>query len=344
MPSASSLSTVCNAVVEFLRTAIDAPANNIRVLLGSPAEAAGSTTEHRINLFFYRFAPSGFEAFGRPDEPWRIRLHCLVTAFGIPEDTISAGENDLRMLGTVMRVFHETPIMDAVDVSGETVRLQVVFNPLNDDQLNQIWSTQGDVGYRPSVAYEMALTPIVPEQRFAGSPLVGGFGTEVRGTMAARHQAFHGTPASPPVAAVEVDIENAAWVPRLCLIHGGNCRRTLGLDVDSAEFAAFQPAVWIAGDPAASVDLVWETWTSTGWSSAGPSVAAQPFGIDLDPDHIPSAVPGIFPVDLALPVALPLGENSAQALLYATRQYTSAPGYSQVLRSDPILITLYRSA
>ena len=132
----SSLSRVCRSVADFLSAEIDAIQNSIRVMIGNPADASkDATTEHRVNLFFYLMEPTGFGPDAAPDEVWHLRLHCLVTAFGVDELPVSAGENDLRLLGEVLRAFHETPILGPLDLDGDTVRLHVVFSPLTLDQI-----------------------------------------------------------------------------------------------------------------------------------------------------------------------------------------------------------------
>jgi uncharacterized protein DUF4255 len=177
---ASSLSRICRSVADFLGAELEANSNSIRVLVGSPAEAAKDfETEHRINLFFYLVEPGGFGAFA-PDETWLVRLHCLVTAFGVAEGPVASGENDLRLIGGVLRAFHENPILPAYDLDGLTVRMQVVFNPLTLDQINHVWSTQGDVTYRPSLAYEMALVPVPPKEPRLDGPLVTAVGVDVQ--------------------------------------------------------------------------------------------------------------------------------------------------------------------
>src|SRR5205814_802178 len=94
----STLSRVCRSVQDFLSDGLDAADQSIQVTVGSPGSAPPPTngdTHHRINLFFYRIAPFGFGTDGAPDQVGWIRLHCLITAFGVLEDKISGGENDL---------------------------------------------------------------------------------------------------------------------------------------------------------------------------------------------------------------------------------------------------------
>ena len=341
----SSLSIVCNSISEFVRGGLNAAANNINVTMGAPAEVADDDDEHRVNLFFYRFEPSSFQASAYPNDPWRVRLFCLITVFGILDDNVPAGENELRMMGEVLRIFRETPILGEVMVSGQSVRLQVIFSPATDEQVNQIWSTQGDTSYRPSVIYEMALAPIMPSQLRVEPALVGAIGSEAVADMSNRFAPFGGDISQPAVPATRVDISNPLWEPAISWVYQNALAQTLSFDVDSPEFAAFNPHIWLAGDTAANVDLVWEIWDSGGWRAAGAPTAATPFSEDIDPDNIPAPVPGVFPIEAPLPFAIPVGENSAQGLLYASRSVSLVPGGpSMQVRSNPLLISLYRTA
>lgn len=342
---ASSLSRVCGHIRDFVRQGIEANANNVDVTIGSPA---GLTTGegHLLNLFFYRFEPSGFDAGQRPDAPWNLRMFCMVTPFAVDEadggTTVSAGETDMRLLGDVMRVFHETPILPELAVDGLSVRTRVVFMSTSDEQINQVWSTQGDTHYRPSVVYEMALTPIVPSERRGPRPPVGAVAAEVRAD-GDRHRRVARAAEGPPVPRTRVDTAERAWVPAIALVYEGALHRSLAFDVEGAAFAQFQPQVWIAGDPAETVDLVWEAWRPTGWVRSGPAQPAQPHGPALDPDAIPAVGPG-FPTPVPLPETLAPDAHSLQLLLYAertVRRHDAAP--EETLRSAPVLITLWRS-
>ena len=145
----SSLSIICTSIFNFVRTGVNAAANNISVTLGAPGTLTENGNEHRINLFFYRFEPSGFHSSVHPNDPWRIRLFCLISAFGIDEGNVPAGENDLRMLGEVIRIFRETPVLSAVTVATEEVRLQAVFRDRKSTRLN---SSHTDISRMPSSA------------------------------------------------------------------------------------------------------------------------------------------------------------------------------------------------
>lgn len=339
----SSISVMCNQISTFVRSGLNAASNNILVSMGAPSEVADSDDEHRVNLFFYRFEPSGFQAGAHPNDPWRVRMFCMITTFGVDEDGIAAGENEMRLLGEIMRIFREQPISDPVVVGSETVRLQTIFSAATDEQMNQVWSTQGDSAFRPSVIYEMALAPVMPSTLRAEPPLVGGFGAESRASSAGRYGNFTGIEHQPTVPRSFVDVANPLWEPVLAWIHNNNCELTLALNVDDPSFGSFVPEVWLAGDPGETLNLIWQTWDSSGWNTVSIPVAANPYGTELNPEAIPATVPSTFPLSLALPISLPPTASAAQALLYAERSVTLAAGSSPItVRSNPLLISLYR--
>lgn len=343
----SNVSMLCATVGDFLRDGLQAQVNNITVSMGSPGEIGNDYDGHRLNLFFYRFEPSGFEAGSRPGDVWRIRMLCLVTAFGVNENQVGAGENELRMLGEVMRLFRETPIMEAQNVDGEVVRLQAVFIPLSEDQLNQIWSTQGDTYYHASVAYDMSLGVVVPSRLSFEPPRVGALGAQARGSRAARFAPFSGTVPLSLAPASRVETGDPHWAPRICFLFQGRCLQSLAFDVEDPAFGGLDGLdIWVAGDPGTAVELVWETWSrGSGWEPAGAPIAAQPFGARIEPDRVPSPVPGVFPLRLDLPLVLGAGETAGQAYLQARRSFSLFPGGPlHTVRSNPLLLSLHRSA
>ncbi len=159
----SSLAWVCRSLADFIGREIQADQNKIRVMVGSPSEAApkDGDFEHRLNLLFYRFEETPISR-NRPAVPGnpsptrhaleQISVHCLVTAFGLPENGVSAGENDLRLLGEVLRVCHEQPVFEVTRSEGERVRIQTALRDLTVEQMHDLWSIQGTVSYRPSLA------------------------------------------------------------------------------------------------------------------------------------------------------------------------------------------------
>ncbi len=334
----SSLSLVCRAIATFVSDGLNASTNSIRIMIGSPSDAVPgqSDTQHRINLFFFRIEPSGFYPGTLPGEPWWIRLHCLVTGFGITEDQISSGENDLRLLGEVMRLFHENPVLEEFNVQDETFRLQVIFQPLSPDDLNHIWSTQGDISYRPSVVYEISLAPVVPSKKAVPSPLVGAVGTEIRSGMESKKDPFGGNTYIMPELYTAVDSSGWDWAPAICIIHENNCLRSISFVRGSQALNDFTPSVWIAGEPGSSVVLVWEKWTSTGgWERQSQTLNSTASTVIIDPDEAGEAVTA----DFELPFE---ADETGQAVLFAERTCINPADNSTVtVRSNPVLVTVY---
>src|SRR6185503_12269288 len=167
MAQPSSLSIAARALRTHVADAVGLPESQI--LIGHPSLASkdvgDETNKQFLNLFFYRVEHGAYRADGTADDPSYLRFYCLVTALGTKETvgggTVSAGENDLRLVGGVMQGLHENPILMLQDDAAQDVaQLQVVLHALSLDDLNHIWSTQGDTPYRLSVGYELALLPL----------------------------------------------------------------------------------------------------------------------------------------------------------------------------------------
>ncbi|MDM0030049.1 Pvc16 family protein [Variovorax saccharolyticus] len=337
----SSLSAVCRQFGQVLSSGInDIPDNSrIEVLVGTPAAAATAGGEgdadHRLNLFFFRFEPSGFFPDTLPGETWLLRMHCLITPFCADDDTISAGENDLRVIGEVLRMLHERPVQ-LMTVDGEQFEVQSVFCTLGLDQLNQLWSTQGDTIYRPSALFEVSLAPVIPREAAVPAPLVGSLGLGVRATLAARH----GLPLPaqiathiPLVRRLAPDTRVDEWVPALCLVDDDACLRSVALPLD--ELAGFAPRAWVAGAPGAEVSLRWQVWSAAeGWLPAGAPDTFAVVDMAIDPDAVDNAT--------TRPLELPFNDRSGQMLLTAQREVVrGSDGVAITLRSEPVLITVF---
>ncbi len=198
MLPASSLSSAAQGLRSLFLNSIDDVTVLDHIRIGHPADNIKELVElddHCLNLFFYDVGYDGYPADGTIDNPFYVRLHCLITAVshqtsepespGSSSDRdVSKGENELRLIGEVMRVLHQQPMLSISDPGGRQVAmLQVIPVALNLDNLNHIWSTQSDVSYRLSVAYEMALAPIPQTIPVDVAPLVGYPGMEVWGAM-----------------------------------------------------------------------------------------------------------------------------------------------------------------
>src|SRR3954464_11146026 len=153
----TSLSRASRSIADFIQSSFTASGHPIQVRLGTPAAAQPATTdtEHRLNLFFHRFEPMGFGSNELPNQTLWIRVYCIITAFAVDEDRISAGESDRRLIGEVLRLFHETPVPAPVDVAGAFMQAQGVLQPLRLGQIQQLWQTQSPVTSPPSPSSEV---------------------------------------------------------------------------------------------------------------------------------------------------------------------------------------------
>ena len=269
-----------------------------------------------------------------------------MTALGISENglladsTISVGENELRLIGEVMQVFHETPVLSIKDKDDEKIlELQVVPHNMNLDNLNHIWSTQSDISYRLSVAYELSLAPVPLKEAVERSPRVGEIGASSQANLDQEPlpAAGYGIGTSAPaVPRTTVDVRrDLDWAPHICFVDGTVNSLFYVLSIPVSKMPAVGPMklkVLVAGNKADQVNLVWEVWDSvTGWAQSGSPKNAV-IGTDtIDPYNIDST--------LAVEVDLPI-KVQGQVALYAERAW-ERPGLPTVtLRSNLLLVTV----
>lgn len=278
MLPASSLSSAAHGLRNlFLQNITDVTAlDHIRI--GHPADNIQELVElddNCLNLFFYDVAYDGYPADGSSDNPFYVRLHCLITAVSHkttePESPgsgsdrdVSKGENELRLIGEVMRILHQQPLLSINDSGGQQVAmLQVVPNALNLDNLNHIWSTQNDISYRLSVAYEMALAPVPHAVAVDPAPLVGDPRMVVWGALSRDQDSEREGEISlkPLVEYLQVDTRVDNWMPHICVV------QTLPDDSKQLHYvfklegnlnAAID--ILIAGKAGGIVRLFWNVW------------------------------------------------------------------------------------
>lgn len=350
-PVPSGLSMAGQILRNRLKTEAFAGVDNVDVMLGTPAEAAKklqpSTPRSIVNLFFYRVEPSGFFPDAGNRDRWFVRIRCLITVFSSaqPEQgdggdgmmpAVPEGELDLRLLGEILRYFHEFPTHSPR--AGETLEasLQVVFAKFTSEEINQIWSTQGDTIYRPSVAYEIALVPIEPRE-FAPAPTpvaAGGArlavdsGLDRAGTLLEDL-----APPDPTPPAQEVDTDRTGWLPALAFVSGGRVHQGLTLSAPAADASV---SLWIAGAASETVTLVWRRSVKGIWQrfdgEAGGHDTTIPAQAAFDPRLLdPTRLADAALVSVSLP-----STQSGQYLLHAERTLDGG----RRIASYPLILTI----
>jgi hypothetical protein len=96
--------------------------------------------------------------------PLLVDLYYLLTAYAsnqFPDQTEQTLEQH-RILGRAMRILYDNSILGGSilqgSMAGTAQELRIVANPISLDDLNQIWSTFRDLGYRLSISY--LITPV----------------------------------------------------------------------------------------------------------------------------------------------------------------------------------------
>jgi hypothetical protein len=173
----SSLSVAIQGFADFLDGTFD---NDVVVTVDSPQKAGkpgDNNSKHTLNIFPYRIAPSGVHPDAGKKDPFFIRAYVLLTAFPASAGN-AATDADLQVLGHALRALQSnpeipvtlpTPIPNNAPASDFrhgpflSYRLQAILQAPTMEEMNHIWTTQGsELGYRLSVAYELALIPIEP--------------------------------------------------------------------------------------------------------------------------------------------------------------------------------------
>jgi len=353
----SALSVTAKELRSLITREVGLPEDQI--LIGHPMEAAGTgnadtTGKHYLNLFFYRVVYAGYPSDAGQDDPVYVRLHCLITALGANEtvnnNVVTAGENDLRLIGSVMQILHATPVLSIRDADGAEVGLlQIVPVNLSLDDINHIWSTQGDTPYRLSVGYEIAVLPVPMAERVERAQRTGAIRADVGVTEGSSKGHVTPSKGSAEVPFIKVDTAGEDWAPHICFVHTQNgqpeCSYALSFEARSNALRLFQPRVLIAGDPDAEVYLYWERWLDgdSGWQAHTNKNGAlirrivQPYSRTIDPSQVAN-LPGIALYKMFKPFYWGKRGNS-QGMLYAVRRYTrSSDGAQLEVRSNPLLL------
>lgn len=349
-----SLAGICNGIKTYIHKHAFNNSASISVSIGAPGLIKDINKKSLLNLFFYRFEPFGFDADVKNNETLFLKTYCLITAFGTKVKDVEAGENELDLISKVIRLFHEHPVeLLPVDTSPK-VQVQFIFRPLQDEQINQIWSTQSNMTYQPSLLYEMALIPVPPTKPVPQpAERVRHLGVAAMPDVDDKKKAYPGGKAfrTPAIThPVSVNTGRPDWTPAICLVYDDACLTSLSIKVDNPKDKIDNLKIWLIGDKNdkdskyslvgamlkqanAQSEAEWIVISFTG-------LKITPQGITIDPDAISNTkLPALELDELDYSPEI---NKSWQLQLFVERQYTKSDNTVKTIRSNPVLITLWQ--
>lgn len=324
---ASSLSVAMQGVAEFLDGQFG---EDVKIIIAHPNRAAdiakgANGDAHHLNIFAYRVAPSGFHADAGSGDTQFIRVSTLLTPF--PNEGEAGNDDaDLRILGHAIRVLQSHPVLPItaaplpgadlpVPPAPKSYRLEAVMLAPPMEEMNHIWTTQGDIAYRLSAAYEFALIPVEPlTPREVASPpttLMIDAGLGVQDAALAFNPPSADDRAFPLTTADGTAAAPVAWAPVQMLVDGDAL--TSALEIAAAVAEVDIALAGPVGDEAA-VEIT--------WADAGGAETPQPAQIIA----IASAALDAAEAQTTLALAPPADAVSAVILARAAAGGAAVPG------------------
>ena len=127
----SAISDAANKLRGLLLDRIDDLEDVKQIRIGPPEhtlkDMEADEDKNHLNLFVYNVTYDGYPADGLSVDPFYVRIYCLITAVGAKNGSPSAGENDLRLVGEVMRILHEQPVIAVDDADSREIGLLQVL-------------------------------------------------------------------------------------------------------------------------------------------------------------------------------------------------------------------------
>lgn len=107
--------------------------------------------------------------------PLPMRLHYLVTPMMRGAAGDPAPETDQQLLGLILRIFHDQPLIAGADLAGALAgtdaEIAVRFESADIEEIARIWDTL-DEPYRTSLCYEVGLVEVASEKPDETGPVV----------------------------------------------------------------------------------------------------------------------------------------------------------------------------
>lgn len=158
----------------------------LAVSLNTPEEM-GEAGERGISLWLYRIVRDAATLNLPPRRigPDRMRLsalpvqlHYLITAVFNGLQGVAAPEFEQTLLGKVLQLFHEAPVVRAGDLVGTLattdLELSVRLETLDLDEITRVWDAL-DRSYQLCLSYEVSIVPIEARRELVSGPPVTVF-------------------------------------------------------------------------------------------------------------------------------------------------------------------------
>lgn len=137
-----------------------------QIMLGPPAKINESdlNTSPRINIFCYNVLYDVPVTTMLGQENPVVTQQFLLTPIGCaqPEIHLTAGEADLRILGELMRVLYQNPVLAIYSDDAPVCKTNLSMRNVSLEEQGKIWGAQKDAIFRPSIACDLLTVPIVP--------------------------------------------------------------------------------------------------------------------------------------------------------------------------------------
>jgi len=148
-----------------------------RVTLNTPKEMSSSNTEG-VSVWLYRVVRDperlndpvqriGWDQLKPPPLP--LRLHYLITPItGTDQPAAPLGnpDDEQKLLGRVLQLFHQHPVLRGVDLQGAflgtATELHVRLEPMGLEEITRVWEAL-EGSYQLSVSYEVSVVNIEAE-------------------------------------------------------------------------------------------------------------------------------------------------------------------------------------
>lgn len=182
MAVAAHIAEVMTAVrvrIKSLDTGFTPPGLDVEI--GNPATFAApgfTNPNHLVTLFLYRIEPDHSSYLSSPERGMAVKLKVLINVYGkkINSSQESAETTELRILSEIMRLFMEATTIGPIKVKdtppvgamlpfvtqGITVDVQQLS--LDMEEINHIWTTQGDTPFRTALVYSFNYGVVAPKK------------------------------------------------------------------------------------------------------------------------------------------------------------------------------------